>query len=330
MKHRKKTASWASRMETAAKPFLATNKEQAFRTITNVLIKQNKLFNGEHPLSPQDEGTVRRQFNQFKTECKQMMQSGVSVFECAKRCYELCAAYLTEFTKNRGYEAYASYLEGLGLKKLLMEFENYDGVVRLEHLINHPGQGFSAGELFRATETQEPIIAYRNDNTDPTPTVKLSEWQKKMMWSLYNPIDHANMHEDITLNDGISVGTSSLAIEKYDGKYVEQMLKEKLRFLNKKQKGLLSEEEAKHLEFLDKVLGDALGCKKNIKATPKRGRIFKKPEDNKSYACVKMSINRAIAIFPNGSPERELINKYFRFVNGKFYWGSAERRDETA
>ena len=340
---RKQAHSWANHMEEQTKPFLATDKQQAFNAICNVLIKQNKLLIGEHCLSHEDERTVRLQLKQFKSKCRQMMQDGEGVFECAKRYYMLCHAYLTEFTATHGYDDYHSYLEGLWLKNQLMEWENYDGCVRIMHLINHPGKGISPWELFRATETDaQAKVARRSDNSvniggtasastneaESLAFVELEEWQKELYWQLYSPLDATNMQEDITGNDGINVGNSSLAIPKYDSKYIQDIMKEKVRLLDKKQKGALNEAEAKDLDFIAKVLQDALGGKTKIKNATKlkRERIFKKTEDNKSYACVKMSINRVIAIFPVGSSERELIDTHFRFLNGKFCWESAKQR----
>ena len=271
--------------------------------------------------------------------CRQMMHRGESVMESAKRYYMLCHAWLTDFANTEGYADYAAYLDGVWLKNKFMEYQNYDGVVRLVHLINHPGQGFNPWELFRATEMPKSSVARRSDNMDSpggtaSATTELSEWQKGMYWQLYNPVDPVKCNEDITKLDGVSVGIGLLAIEKYDSEYIQQMLKEKLRLLDKKQKGLLSEDESGQLDFIDKVLQDALGGKQSInpKTKMKRGRIFKKPEDNKSYACVKMSINRAVAIFPEGSQERNMINKYFRYENGKFYWEQHAPKDnpETA
>ncbi|MDD2230360.1 MAG: hypothetical protein PHY48_13220 [Candidatus Cloacimonetes bacterium] len=321
-------------MEGLSKPFLAQDKSQAFNAICNVLIKKNKLFIGEHTLSPEHERTVRQQFKQFKNKCHQMMQNGESVFASAMHCFMLCQAYLTEFTAANGYDDYNCYLEGLWLKNQLMEWENYDGVKRLKHLkhlIDNQGKGFTSCDLFRETEADsQGKVALRSDNSinlggpasacTNAPTAGLSERQKEGYWQLCNPVDLASIIDEAIFVGELSIENEPNAIEKFDDTYISQMLKERGRLLKKEGTGEITEEEKRHLGILRQFISEAMGWKPKGKSKFGRARFFKSPENIKSYACVKMSMMRSISIFPEGSPERELINKYFRFDNGKFYW----------
>ena len=197
-------------------------KEQAFLTMSNVLIKQGKLFNDEYTVEEEHAAEISLQFDEFKTKCHQMLRQGVALMECAKRYYQLCHAYLLEATQKLGYKDYNEYLEGLWVENQLMEWKDREGAKRLMFLINHPGQGFNAGELMRATQPQDCIKAKPSNIMVTSMRIgehippEMAEWQKELYWQLCKPISDTTKQFAFDEADSFQVEDSPVAIEKVD------------------------------------------------------------------------------------------------------------------
>jgi len=112
-----------------------------------------------------------------------------------------------------------------------------------------------------------------------------------------------------------------LDIPVYDKRYIREMDQRKNELLKLQAERKLSEKENFDLEFLNKELANALGRKNGTVHTAKREnriRAFKKPEQNRAYAALAMSMLR---LFPEGSKAKEILKKHLIFKHGKFSWG---------
>lgn len=326
---RKPAQSWAAKMEEATRPFQVTDKLQALGAMCNVLVKQNRLFSSEHPLSREQKASINRQFKLFKNESLKQLERKEPLFDCAKQYYCCCHSWLIAASDSWGLVDYKLYLEGRWVSNQLLEYMKYEGARRLQYLIDHPRVGIDAYSFFRETEIVSKCSSMEADELSLDPDMQ--DWLKAVYWELYNPQDPAGIIEEASLDANLSFGEGFLAVEKYDGQYIKAILKEKQRLMAKKEKGLLTRSDKSDLEFLDSTLQDALGMgKRKLGYIPQRKRIFKKPENNRAYACIKMSINRAISVFPENSREREILDRNLSFYNGKFYWGKPRDRSRPA
>lgn len=326
---RKTSPSWADKMEEVTRPFQVANKEQAYEAFCSVLVKQNKLFTGEHSLDREQKASIDAQFNQFKIESWKLREQGASVLDCAKKYYCMCHTWLITATKEWGLDGYNLYLEGLWVSHQLLEYLNYDGARRLQYLIDHPREGIDSYSFFR--ETQKAALPQTTEADEDCISNDISDELKARYWELYNPQDPAAIMEEASLGENLSFGEGFLAIEKYDSEYIKCVLKEKVKLLAKRDKGLITHDEETDLAFLENILQDAMGLRKDgLGYAPKRKRFFKKPENNRAYACIKISINRMINVFPEGSPEKEMILRNFSFANGKFCWGTPHDQNRPA
>jgi len=326
---RKPAQSWASKMEEATRPFQCNNKEQALTAMCMVLVKKNKLFTSKYSLSREQKTCIKAQFSIFKAESLKMLQRKLPVFECAKTYCCCCHSWLMSATEGWGLTDYNLYLEGRWISNQLMEYMRYDGARRLQYLIDHPNEGIDVYSFFRETEPEQPSQSCEADEESISPDIP--DEMKAMYWELYNPQDPAGIIEEASLDENLSFGEGFLPVEKYDGTYIKDVLKAKQKLLAKKDKGLLTRSDKRELEFLDKTLQDALGLgKRKLGYIPRRKRIFKQPENNRAYACIKISINRAISVFPEHSREREIINRNLSFSSGKFCWGQLDERNKPA
>lgn len=326
---RKTSPSWTDKMEEATKPFQCSNKEQAFEAFCRELVKQNRLFTSEYSLNREQKASIRAQFHVFKNESLELLKKKVPIFDCAKHYYCCCHSWLITATEGWGLNGYNLYLEGLWVKNQLLEYLKYDGARRLQYLIDHPGEGIDAFSFFR--ETQKAALPQTTEADEDCISNDISDELKARYWELYNPQDPAAIMEEASLGENLSFGEGFLAIEKYDSEYIKCVLKEKVKLLAKRDKGLITQEEETDLAFLENILQDAMGLRKDgLGYAPKRKRFFKKPENNRAYACIKMSINRMINVFPEGSPEKEMILRNFSVANGKFCWGTPHDQNRPA
>lgn len=107
----------------------------------------------------------------------------------------------------------------------------------------------------------------------------------------------------------------------YDARYIKEMMARQRMLQAKEAVQPLCDEERFELAFIHKELQNAMGRRNGVVYTAKREnriRAFRKPEDNRAYAALKMSMNR---LFPVGSPEREIVLHNLLFSKGKFSWG---------
>lgn len=107
----------------------------------------------------------------------------------------------------------------------------------------------------------------------------------------------------------------------YDIQYIKEM-KDRLKVLHKYEtERELTKVEIDERLFLFKELRNALCFRKGREYGINDivfVRSFKKSEDNRSYAAIKMSMMR---LFPDGSQGKGIIAKYLIFRFGKFSWG---------
>lgn len=326
---RKPTQSWAERMEEATRPIRFSNKKQALTAFCRVLVEQNKLFTSEYSLSREQKTSIMAQFRIFKAESMNSLNKGIPLIECAKQYYCCCHSWLISATEGWGLTDYNLYLEGRWVSNHLMEYMKYDGARRLQYLIDHPNEGIDVYSFFRK---MEPEMQPQNCEADEDCiSSEISDEFKAMYWELYNPQDPAAIIEETALEASLSFGEGFLPVEKYDGTYIKEVLKAKQKLMAKKDNGLLTRSDKRDLEFLDKTLQDALGMgKRKLGYVPKRKRIFKKPENNRAYACIKISINRVVSVFPENSREREIIRKNLSSSSGTFCWGPLKDRNKPA
>lgn len=107
----------------------------------------------------------------------------------------------------------------------------------------------------------------------------------------------------------------------YDRTYILEMKRELKRLKGLESQRPLTDQERFDRDFLVKELQNANGRKNGKVFTAKREcriRAFRKPEDNRGYAALKMSMMR---LFPEGSQAKELLKQNLVFRNGKFSWG---------
>jgi len=114
-----------------------------------------------------------------------------------------------------------------------------------------------------------------------------------------------------------------LDIPLYDYRYIREM-RSRLGVLTKlAAEKTLTESEAFELDFINRELKNANGITNGKEYTAKRENrmsCFKKPEDNRSYAALKMSMMR---LFPVGSKQYTILTKRLRFQSGKFSWSNS-------
>jgi hypothetical protein len=107
----------------------------------------------------------------------------------------------------------------------------------------------------------------------------------------------------------------------YDKQYMAEMVQRKNKLLKLEAERKLTEEESFEQKFLNKELANAYGRKNGKAYTAKREnriKAFKKPEQNRAYAALAMSMLR---LFPEGSQAKAALKRHLIFKHGKFSWG---------
>jgi hypothetical protein len=318
---RKKSPTWTSRIEAAVKPFLTQDKEQAFLTFSNVLMKQSNLSDYVDMLDDEHRYIITETQRQNKAFFLDLLNKGDSVMRLAKAYYIGNCLQLSILADSCGYKEIGMQVASLWISQELMGLEAYDGARRILYLIKHPNVAYTPCELYHKVEMQ---YAEELESLKPADVEKLNlpDWKLKLFWEIYNPAIDYGQYLTAELTEDLHISESLEPIEKVDVPYILDLLKEKTKLMKKSENGMLTSEEADNLKFISRFIQDT------VKFTPAAGskkvrfksRVFKVSSENNNYACVAMSIKRILDSYPERRIETWIINKYLHYRNGKYIW----------